>query len=73
MCVCVHACMCVCGCVCVLYIGLCVCAFPVDLVKYMTTFQWDRAKYPISLPLRVLVDNINKVPRHHGPQPIRVL
>ncbi|CAL8299219.1 unnamed protein product [Boreogadus saida] len=32
----------------------------VDLVKYVTKFQWDRAKYPISLPLRVLADNINK-------------
>ncbi|XP_056446622.1 V-type proton ATPase subunit C 1-B [Gadus chalcogrammus] len=32
----------------------------VDLVKYVTKFQWDRAKYPTSLPLRVLADNINK-------------
>ncbi|CAL8271693.1 unnamed protein product [Merluccius merluccius] len=32
----------------------------VDLVKYVTKFQWDRAKYPTSLPLRVLADNINR-------------
>ncbi|CAL8291548.1 unnamed protein product [Gadus morhua 'NCC'] len=35
-------------------------ALRVDLVKYVTKFQWDRAKYPTSLPLRVLADNINK-------------
>ncbi|XP_071403142.1 V-type proton ATPase subunit C 1-B-like [Centroberyx affinis] len=32
----------------------------VDLVSYVTKFQWDRAKYPTALPLRSLADIINK-------------
>ncbi|KAM4625914.1 V-type proton ATPase subunit C 1-B [Polymixia lowei] len=35
-------------------------ALRVDLVSYVTKFQWDRAKYPTALPLRSLADNINK-------------
>ncbi|XP_060789149.1 V-type proton ATPase subunit C 1-B [Neoarius graeffei] len=32
----------------------------VDLTTYMTKFQWDRAKYPIALPLKPLTDLIFK-------------
>ncbi|KAM7403987.1 hypothetical protein PAMA_004416 [Pampus argenteus] len=32
----------------------------VDLMSYVTTFQWDKAKYPTTLPLSSLVDNIYK-------------
>lgn len=39
---------------------VCVC-FSVDLMSYMTKFQWDKAKYPTALPLSSLADIINKV------------
>uniref|UniRef100_A0A3Q0RYJ3 V-type proton ATPase subunit C n=1 Tax=Amphilophus citrinellus TaxID=61819 RepID=A0A3Q0RYJ3_AMPCI len=32
----------------------------VDLMNFMTKFQWDKAKYPTSLPLSSLADIINK-------------
>ncbi|XP_037550455.1 V-type proton ATPase subunit C 1-B [Nematolebias whitei] len=32
----------------------------VDLINYMTKFQWDKAKYPTALPLSTLTDIINK-------------
>ncbi|XP_063765418.1 V-type proton ATPase subunit C 1-B [Eleginops maclovinus] len=32
----------------------------VDLISYMTRFQWDKAKYPTALPLSSLADIINK-------------
>ncbi|XP_042244246.1 V-type proton ATPase subunit C 1-B isoform X3 [Thunnus maccoyii] len=32
----------------------------VDLMSYVTKFQWDKAKYPTALPLCSLVDIINK-------------
>ncbi|XP_013864792.1 V-type proton ATPase subunit C 1-B [Austrofundulus limnaeus] len=32
----------------------------VDLMKHMTKFQWDKAKYPTALPLSSLTDIINK-------------
>ncbi|XP_059209685.1 V-type proton ATPase subunit C 1-B [Centropristis striata] len=32
----------------------------VDLMSYMTKFQWDKAKYPTALPLSSLADIINK-------------
>ncbi|KAM3850586.1 V-type proton ATPase subunit C 1-B-like [Diretmus argenteus] len=32
----------------------------VDLLTYVTKFQWDRAKYPTALPLCSLADIINK-------------
>ncbi|XP_067099635.1 V-type proton ATPase subunit C 1-B [Osmerus mordax] len=32
----------------------------VDLVSYVTTFQWDRAKYPTALPLKNLADILSK-------------
>lgn len=34
---------------------------PVDLLSYVTRFQWDRARYPPGLPLSSLTDLINKV------------
>uniref|UniRef100_A0A3Q2FFF7 V-type proton ATPase subunit C n=1 Tax=Cyprinodon variegatus TaxID=28743 RepID=A0A3Q2FFF7_CYPVA len=34
----------------------------VDLMRYVTKFQWDKAKYPTALPLCTLADLINKVP-----------
>ncbi|XP_029316587.1 V-type proton ATPase subunit C 1-B-like isoform X2 [Cottoperca gobio] len=37
----------------------CVC-FSVDLMSYMTKFQWDKAKYPTALSLSSLADVINK-------------
>uniref|UniRef100_A0A3Q3MHP0 V-type proton ATPase subunit C n=1 Tax=Mastacembelus armatus TaxID=205130 RepID=A0A3Q3MHP0_9TELE len=33
----------------------------VDLMSYVTTFQWDKAKYSTALPLSILADIINKV------------
>ncbi|XP_030575464.1 V-type proton ATPase subunit C 1-B [Archocentrus centrarchus] len=35
-------------------------ALRVDLMNFMTKFQWDKAKYPTSLPLSSLADIINK-------------
>ena len=35
--------------------------FLVDLMNYVTKFQWDKAKYPTALPLSSLADLINKV------------
>ncbi|KAK2891494.1 V-type proton ATPase subunit C 1-B-like [Channa argus] len=32
----------------------------VDLISYVTQFQWDRAKYPTALPLSTLADIIHK-------------
>ncbi|AWP16950.1 putative V-type proton ATPase subunit C 2 [Scophthalmus maximus] len=32
----------------------------VDLMSYVTQFQWDKAKYPTALPLPCLADIINK-------------
>ncbi|XP_028250436.1 V-type proton ATPase subunit C 1-B [Parambassis ranga] len=32
----------------------------VDLLSYMSKFQWDKAKYPTALPLSSLADIINK-------------
>uniref|UniRef100_A0A8C4NT20 V-type proton ATPase subunit C n=1 Tax=Dicentrarchus labrax TaxID=13489 RepID=A0A8C4NT20_DICLA len=32
----------------------------VDLMSYVTKFQWDKAKYPTALPLSSLVDILNK-------------
>nr|XP_057946416.1 V-type proton ATPase subunit C 1-B [Doryrhamphus excisus] len=32
----------------------------VDVMRYVTSFQWDKAKYPTSLPLSSLVNIINK-------------
>ncbi|XP_074548632.1 V-type proton ATPase subunit C 1-B-like [Halichoeres trimaculatus] len=32
----------------------------VDLLSYVTKFQWDKAKYPTALPLSSLADIINK-------------
>ncbi|KAM9341191.1 V-type proton ATPase subunit C 1-B [Symphorus nematophorus] len=32
----------------------------VDLMNYVTKFQWDKAKYPTALPLSSLADIINK-------------
>lgn len=32
----------------------------VDLVNYLTRFQWDMAKYPIKQSLRNIADIINK-------------
>ncbi|XP_046873050.1 V-type proton ATPase subunit C 1-B [Hypomesus transpacificus] len=32
----------------------------VDLVSYVTKFQWDRAKYPTALPLKSLADILSK-------------
>nr|XP_046269083.1 V-type proton ATPase subunit C 1-B [Scatophagus argus] len=32
----------------------------VDLLSYVTRFQWDKAKYPTALPLSCLADIINK-------------
>ncbi|XP_026160126.1 V-type proton ATPase subunit C 1-B [Mastacembelus armatus] len=32
----------------------------VDLMSYVTTFQWDKAKYSTALPLSILADIINK-------------
>ncbi|XP_034713344.1 V-type proton ATPase subunit C 1-B [Etheostoma cragini] len=32
----------------------------VELMSYMTKFQWDKAKYPTALPLSSLTDIINK-------------
>ncbi|XP_029134663.2 V-type proton ATPase subunit C 1-B [Labrus bergylta] len=32
----------------------------VDLMSYVTKFQWDKAKYPTTLPLSSLADIINK-------------
>ncbi|MED6274766.1 hypothetical protein CHARACLAT_019706, partial [Characodon lateralis] len=32
----------------------------VDLINYVTKFQWDKAKYPTALPLSTLTDLINK-------------
>ncbi|XP_034531166.1 V-type proton ATPase subunit C 1-B [Notolabrus celidotus] len=32
----------------------------VDLMSYVTKFQWDKAKYPTALPLSTLADIINK-------------
>lgn len=44
---------------------VCVCVFlsplSVDLMNFMTKFQWDKAKYPTSLPLSSLAEIINKV------------
>lgn len=34
---------------------------PVDLLSYVTRFQWDRARYPPGLPLSSLTDLISKV------------
>lgn len=33
----------------------------VDLMNYVTKFQWDKAKYPTALPLSGLTEIINKV------------
>uniref|UniRef100_A0A3Q2P609 V-type proton ATPase subunit C n=1 Tax=Fundulus heteroclitus TaxID=8078 RepID=A0A3Q2P609_FUNHE len=33
----------------------------VDLMNYVTKFQWDKAKYPTALPLSTLTDIISKV------------
>uniref|UniRef100_A0A8C7WWM6 V-type proton ATPase subunit C n=1 Tax=Oryzias sinensis TaxID=183150 RepID=A0A8C7WWM6_9TELE len=33
----------------------------VNMMKYVTKFQWDTAKYPPALPLSSLVDIISKV------------
>lgn len=38
----------------------CVC-FAVDLMSFVTKFQWDKAKYPTAMPLTSLADIINKV------------
>lgn len=35
--------------------------FSVDLMSYVTGFQWDKAKYPTALPLCSLTEIINKV------------
>ncbi|TWW71657.1 V-type proton ATPase subunit C 1-A [Takifugu flavidus] len=32
----------------------------VDLLRYVTRFQWDKAKYPTTMPLSCLKDLINK-------------
>lgn len=36
-------------------------SFLVDLLRYITRFQWDKAKYPTTNPLSSLKDLINKV------------
>lgn len=35
--------------------------FSVDLLSYVTRFQWDKAKYPTALPLDCLAELISKV------------
>lgn len=40
----------------------CVSNFPVDLVTYITRFQWDMAKYPIKQSLKNISEIISKVP-----------
>lgn len=40
--------------------------FSVDLMSYVTKFQWDKAKYPTALPLSSLADIINKVQTKAG-------
>lgn len=37
---------------------------PVDLLSYVTRFQWDRARYPPGLPLSSLTELISKVRSH---------
>lgn len=39
----------------------CVSIFPVDLVTYITRFQWDMAKYPIKQSLKNISEIISKV------------
>lgn len=39
-------------------------SFPVDLLSYVTRFQWDKARYPTTLPLSSLTELINKVQTH---------
>lgn len=36
-------------------------SFPVDLLSYVTRFQWDKARYPTTLPLSSLTELISKV------------
>lgn len=36
-------------------------SFAVDLMSFVTKFQWDKAKYPTAMPLTSLADIINKV------------
>lgn len=52
-----------CCCVLVVDLDLTVfrCVFQVDLLSYVTRFQWDRAKYPTTKPLSCLKDLIHKV------------
>lgn len=53
-------CLCVCS-VCFLFRLWPLACFSVDLQSYVTGFQWDKAKYPTTLPLSCLTDLINKV------------
>lgn len=41
-------------------ISVCV-GFSVDLMSYVTQFQWDQARYPTAVPLTSLADMISKV------------
>lgn len=38
--------------------------FSVDLVSYVTRFQWDRAKYPTAVTLKSLTEIISRVKLH---------
>lgn len=39
----------------------CIFVLPVDLVTYITRFQWDMAKYPIKQSLKNISEIISKV------------
>lgn len=39
----------------------CISIVPVDLVTYITRFQWDMAKYPIKQSLKNISEIISKV------------
>lgn len=36
-------------------------AFSVDLISYLTRFEWDMAKYPIKQPLKNISEALSKV------------
>lgn len=36
-------------------------AFAVDLISYLTRFEWDMAKYPIKQPLKNISEALAKV------------
>lgn len=35
--------------------------FSVDLISYLTRFEWDMAKYPIKQPLKNILEALSKV------------